>query len=1280
MINLAENKLKPGEFEIIKEGTEEVMRVNYQGFNEMPSIADSASCMANTIDNITENPSIGRVVLFQRKNYIYDFNQTQILVEIAEIYNLLTKQKKVLRLDSLSTEKFKHLAPERFNALRYIIFTLLKADPLGAYVELKRIIREEKIKLKQEADQEKAEDIEKYTESLNYVFNLLEKTALVKAAKKNLEGYVIGDRTLYKEFFRPVVTPDFMLTRLMATPPTEGKELDVYSLDKETNVTLFRQKEDIRTLYFLDPPEFNISEEKYELLDLARTVLSEHEPKEEEFLDPEKMRTTFYNIGRDLLIELAENKKIDISYEEIQQLAKILVRYTVGFGLVEVLLDDQKVQDIVINGPIGMSPIFLIHQDYDECVTNIIPSREDSESWATKFRLISGRPLDEANPVLDTELELPTARARVAIVNKPLNPFGLAFAFRRHRDKPWTLPLFIDNKMINPLAAGLLSFLIDGSRTMLVAGTRSSGKSSFLGACMVEIMRKYRIVSVEDSVMGDCQILYYIKDKLIKSTVAELVDCQFKKYGYQKVNGREMLANNFDGIKVYSFDENGKLYTSPVSAFIRHKIKKPVYQVETRTGKVIKVTGDHSLFTLGVEGTLKAIKTRELKKGDYIATPRVLHFNNKPLQQINLLGHLEKIPGSFIVGLSDIIKEYSNDIKSISLHLGYPKAKGHTYPAVFQNWKREGILPSSIVIELLRKGIRIDPANLKIKLRSQSTKLPLLFNLDEKFLTFAGLWLADGCYDQKSVIISSPQKECEEIINAVAKKLGIKAHRHSDGFSLTLHSNIFKIVMKNVLELKGDAYTKKAPSWTYNLSNAQLSHFLKGIYSGDGYITPNEVAISLVSKELIKDIQTFLLSFGIVSRINKMGKDKTFSLRISATKFLKNFQNVGFLQKHRNHSLSLLCSRISTHDTTDIIPFTIELKNRMESFIPTFNYNDYVVRDNNIGRDKFNDFMSFGETPAEFVYLETAACSDIFWDEVKKVTLEGTTENYVYDFSVPENENFVCENIIAHNTLELPTTALRKLGYNIQTLKVRSALTAGGTELSAEEGIRTSLRLGDSALIVGEVRSSEAKSLYEAMRVGALANVVAGTIHGDSPYGVFDRVVNDIGIPETSFKATDIIVIANPIKSPDGLQRWRRVVSITEVRKHWEKDPLREKGFVDLMRYNPKTDQLEPTPDLINGDSEILKAIGGAVKEWAGNWDSIWDNIVLRAKIKETLVDYANKTKNPELIEADFVALSNDVFHRFSGEVREETGKLDSKKIFSLWEDWLKKEAKGKKK
>jgi hypothetical protein len=262
--------------------------------------------------------------------------------------------------------------------------------------------------------------------------------------------------------------------------------------------------------------------------------------------------------------------------------------------------------------------------------------------------------------------------------------------------------------------------------------------------------------------------------------------------------------------------------------------------------------------------------------------------------------------------------------------------------------------------------------------------------------------------------------------------------------------------------------------------------------------------------------------------------------------------------------------------------------------------------------------------------------------------------------------------ITIEDTLELPGRALRELGYNIQQMKVASALSKGSSEVPADEGIRTTLRLGDSALFIGEIRSVEAKALYEAMRVGALANVVAGTIHGDSPYGVFDRVVNDLEVPTTSFKATDIVIVANPIRSPDGMHRWRRVTSITEVRKHWSEDPLTEHGFADLMKYDAATDQLVATDVLINGESEILKSIAGNVKEWAGNWDAVWDNVELRAKMIQTLVDTSNKTHDSDLLEAEFSILANDEFHKIAETVRDEVGQLDSKQIFFRWNDWLK--------
>lgn len=752
---MAENAYK---YDLIREGEEIVLRIDAEKLPYLPSLEDNSVVMAKTIEIIVEVGHVTRIVFFQKRDYEYDYYQTQMIFEVANLYKTLLKQKDIFSYSKISQE-CQAWFRSRYAHLQLVIFRMLKEDPLGAYVTLKRDNRKEEQELKELTDSRYISCHESYLKLVQYLISQMEKLKLIRIAKPYLPGYDIKDRSVYRKIFRPSIKPDFMFTRLMASFPAEGKELETYRSGSNTEITIFEVPETVQYLYHMSPPEFKLTEEKYDLLDMARKIMSEHQPKKQEFTDPQRMREVFYNVGHDLIEELASYKGIKVTTKEIDELTSILVRYTVGFGLIEVLLQDKKVQDVTINSPMGETPMFIVHGDYGDCKTNIIPTRTEAESWASKLRLLSGRPLDEANPILDTEIEIPNARARVGVIAPPLDPSGIAYAFRRHRNKPWTLPLFIKNRMINPLAAGIMSFAIDGTRSMLIAGTRSAGKTSFLGSILVEMMRRYRVLTIED-------------------------------------------------------------------------------------------------------------------------------------------------------------------------------------------------------------------------------------------------------------------------------------------------------------------------------------------------------------------------------------------------------------------------------------------------------------------------------------------------------------------------------------TLELPTDALRKEGFNIQSLKVRSALSHGGGEVPADEGIRTSLRLGDSALIIGEIRSKEALALYEAMRIGAAANVVAGTIHGDSPYGIFDRVVNDLGVPRTSFKATDLIVVANPIRSADGLHRWRRVTTITEVGKNWENDPMLENGFIELMKYDPHKDELMPTDELINGESEILKTIAGNVKEWAGNWDAVWDNILLRAKIKEYQVRYAEKAKSPSLLEAPFTIMCNDYFHKFSEKVKQETGTLDSKRIFAEWDHWIKKEIK----
>lgn len=430
-------------YETQREGGEDVLYVNYLGAPFVPSIADSPEVMERTIDALMENPNVSRVVFVQQKNYNYNFNETSALLELAQLYVYLIRQERVLSKEKLVTSSDQFFA-QRYNEIFSVLYSL-KRDPVVAYLDTRSYIVEGKILLDKLGNQYKL-DQNNYIRLLEKIFNLLQNTKLIQNLLDSLRDYQKGDREIYHKILEPDIIPNFTFTRLVSAIPDDVEIIDQYKISSadydESVVTILKKKNESKFIYHLLPPENSIDENYNMLLNLARNVLIEHQPKAEEFTDTERTRQVFFNISKDLLRDLAQSQGINLNYSDLNKLAKILVRHTIGFGLIEVLLQDKNIQDIVLNAPIPQTNIFLKHETYDECYTNILPSQEDVDSWAAKFRMISGRPLDEANPVLDTQLEVDNMRARIAIIQQPLSPNGLAYAIRRHREDPWTFPLF----------------------------------------------------------------------------------------------------------------------------------------------------------------------------------------------------------------------------------------------------------------------------------------------------------------------------------------------------------------------------------------------------------------------------------------------------------------------------------------------------------------------------------------------------------------------------------------------------------------------------------------------------------------------------------------------------------------------------------------------------------------------------------------------------------------------------------------------------------------------
>ncbi len=126
------------------------------------------------------------------------------------------------------------------------------------------------------------------------------------------------------------------------------------------------------------------------------------------------------------------------------------------------------------------------------------------------------------------------------------------------------------------------------------------------------------------------------------------------------------------------------------------------------------------------------------------------------------------------------------------------------------------------------------------------------------------------------------------------------------------------------------------------------------------------------------------------------------------------------------------------------------------------------------------------------------------------------------------------------DTLELPGERMRSLGYKVQSMLMDDRMDGDSLSRSAEI-LRISLRLGEGSVVMGEIRGSEMKTLYESMRIGKAGSSIMGTFHGDSARTVFERVVHDLGISPESFMATDILVTLGTVRDRRTGAQVRRV-------------------------------------------------------------------------------------------------------------------------------------------
>jgi type IV secretory pathway ATPase VirB11/archaellum biosynthesis ATPase len=192
-------------------------------------------------------------------------------------------------------------------------------------------------------------------------------------------------------------------------------------------------------------------------------------------------------------------------------------------------------------------------------------------------------------------------------------------------------------------------------------------------------------------------------------------------------------------------------------------------------------------------------------------------------------------------------------------------------------------------------------------------------------------------------------------------------------------------------------------------------------------------------------------------------------------------------------------------------------------------------------------------------------------------------EGDVYDLTVPMYENFICSNVVVHNTREL---VLPDFMHWIPMV-TREPNPEGKGEITMLDLMVNSLRMRPDRIILGEVRRrEEAEVLFEAMHTG---HSVYSTVHADEVLQVKNRLLNPpINLPEEVLGALQLIIVQYRQRRT-GIRRTYEVAEIT---------PEEQKMNLNVIyKWNARDDKLERVGNFVRLIDELTMHTGMTVNE-----------------------------------------------------------------------------------
>ena len=700
--------------------------------------------------------------------------------------------------------------------------------------------------------------------------------------------------------------------------------------------------------------------------------------------------------------------------------------------------------------------------------------------------------------------------------------------------------------------------------------------------------------------------------------------------------------------EINCIDADGKVISQKPAKNWKRESPKRILQIETQSGKEIKLTKEHPLFTTQ-SGFIFAKPAEEFKVGDFIATNR----------RIDYQGKIQKLPASF----------------------------------------------------------RLSKANNQQRLAFPKT-------LDKDLARLLGYLIGDRYMARSSAsgVVSftnnNPEliKDCAELIKKLFNgKTTIREKRGAQECYINSLSliNFFGSLGGGIVTTSAN---KKIPQLINKSPPPILREFIAALFECEARINlkRKQVEICSISKELIEDLQTNLLKFGVLSILRRTASFATntakkrgipaFKLVLSGKSAEEYIKKIGFVsQKKKKIGRSLLDSKIKIKNNTnvDIIPHLKEILkivrtryglHQKEMGLPRGTYLHYELGNRNPSRENLQKIVlgikKTNKKDLLFQLIEKIANADIFWDKIKEIREIKRESKYVYDLQINNYHNFIANNLIIHNSQLLKRiTKIAPKGRYVSGKGVTGAgLTAsvvkdeflGGWSLEAGALVlanrgfccidemdkmgkedRAAMHEGLEQQSVSISKANIQATLRCETTVLAAANPKFGRF---DPYGL---VADQINLPPTLINRFDLIF---PIKDLPSREKDEKLAAHI-LGLHQNPDSITSDIDTDLLKKYITFVRTKARPILTDQAIDEIKEYYISMRNSGGDEGGI-RSIPITARQLEALVRMAEasaKIRMAEEVTKDDAKKSIEMINYCLSQVAKdmETGKIDIDRISS---------------